>query len=137
MKQLEIGSTVYVKRLTNGKTEIFPLTVTGIEEGIHRLPNLITGDEIEDAYTKYITVSGDTFYHSDIGRTVFLTEEEANRCANTPIVQFVEKIHVLYDGENWTAQLHSEKYSLKVIANSPEEAFTRAVHTIRAYVCTF
>ena len=135
MKQLEIGSTVYVRRLANGRAEIFPLSVTGMEEGIRRIPNLLTGDEIEDAYIKYTTVSGDTFYHSDIDRTVFLTEEGANEHASTPFVQLVEKIRVWYDGENWTAQLLDEGYSLEVVANSPTEAFSRAVSRVRKNTC--
>ena len=127
MKKLEPGSTVYVKRLTDGKTEIFPLIVTCVEESIQKIPNLLNGDEIEDVCTNYITASGDTFIHSDIRHTIFLTEEEANRCTNTPFVQFVEKIRVWYDGENWIAQILDDKYSLKVVANSPEEVFSRAV----------
>ena len=131
MEQLELGTNVYMKKMIEGKTEIIPYRITGIENGIRKIPDLEAGDEIEDNYILYTTDNGDTFYHSDIGHTAFLTREEAEKCANTPFAQLVEKIRVWYDGENWTAQLSDSKYSLTAVANSPIEAFIYAVNTIR------
>ena len=131
MEQLELGTTVYMKKMIEGRTEIISYRITGIENGIRKIPDLETGDEIEDNYILYTTDSENTFYHSDIGHTVFITREEAEKCANTPFAQLVEKVHVWYDGENWIAQLLDNKYSLTAVANSPIEAFIYAVNTIR------
>ena len=131
MEQLELGTTVYMKKMIEGRTEIISYRITGIENVIRIIPDLETGDEIKDNCILYTTNNGDTFYHSDIGHTAFLTREEAEKCANTPFAQLVEKVHVWYDGENWIAQLLDNKYSLTAVANSPIEAFIYAVNTIR------
>lgn len=131
MNQLELGTDIYMKKMIDGRTEIISYRITGIENGIRIIPNLETGDEVEDKYILYTTDSRDAFYHSDIGHTAFLTREEAERCANTTFVQLVEKIHVWYDGESWVAQLLDSKYSLTAVANSPIDAFLYAVNTIR------
>ena len=133
MNQLEIGTIVYMKKMIEGRTEIISYKIIGIENGTRKIPDLETGDEIEDKYILYTTDSRDTFYHSDIGHTVFLTREEAKRRANTTFVQLIEKIHVWYDGESWIAQLLDNKYSLTAVANSSTEAFTRVVNTIREH----
>lgn len=133
MEQLELGTTVYRKKMVGGKTEIISYRISGIETGVRKIPDLVAGNEIEDAYIMYTIDDGDTFYHSDIGHTAFLTREEATSCANSVFVQLVEKIHVWYDGESWIAQLLDDKYSLTVVANSPVEAFARAVNTIREH----
>ena len=131
MNQLELGATVYMKKMIDGRTEIISYRITGIENGIRIIPDLEAGDEVEDKYILYTTDSKDTFYHSDIGHTAFLTREEAERCANTAFVQLIEKVHVWYDGENWIAQLLDSKYSLTAVANSPIDAFLYALNTIR------
>ena len=131
MEQLELGTNVYIKKLIGDKTEIISYRITGIENGIRKIPDLETGDEIEDNYILYTTDSENTFYHSDISHTAFLTREEAERGANGIFAQLVEKIRVWYDGENWMAQLSDNKYSLTAVANSPIEAFIYAVNTIR------
>lgn len=131
MEQLELGTNIFMKKMIGGKTEIISYRITGIENGIRKIPDLETGDEIEDNYILYTTDSEDTFYHSDISHTAFLTREEAERGANGIFAQLVEKIRVWYDGENWTAQLSDSKYSLTAVANSPIEAFIYAVNTIR------
>ena len=135
MEQLELGTTVYMKKMIEGRTEIISYRITGIENGIRKIPDLESGCEIEDKYIMYTTDSVETFYHSDIGHIAFLTIEEAEKCANTPFAQLVEKVHVWYDGENWIAQLLDNKYSLTAVANSPIEAFIYAVNTIRE--CTY
>ena len=131
MEQLELGTNVYMKKMIEGRTEIISYRITGIENGIRRIPDLESGCEIEDEYIMYTTANEDTFYHSDIGHIVFLTREEAEKCTNTPFAQLVEKVRVWYDGENWIAQLLDNKYSLTAVANSPIEAFIYAVNTIR------
>ena len=131
MEQLELGITVFMKKMIEGRTEIISYRITGIENVIRIIPDLETGDEIEDNCILYTTDNGGTFYHSDIGHTAFITREEAERCANGIFAQLVEKIRVWYDGENWTAQLSDSKYSLTAVANSPIEAFLYAVNTIR------
>lgn len=131
MEQLELGTTVYMKKMIGGKTEIISYRITGIENGTRIIPDLETGDEIEDNYILYTTDNGGTFYHSDISHTAFLTREEAERGANGIFAQLVEKIRVWYDGENWIAQLLDNKYSLTAVANSPIDAFLYAMNTIR------